>query len=232
VTQKKTLSEKINNLIFGEPLQPVNERAIHHKLDAILAGLNGQPTARTTSVDEAEAPNGDLAEQVRKLAKTQFKTNTLQEKQLAQHEATLTSLQTTLDRLQKQHTDQQQQAIESAQLELLKSLLPALDSLDAAFENGRRQILKQPLPPDSRRAVVAWLDGVRLARLRLLDVLQAHQISRIPTVGQPFDPHQHVAVATDTSGKMTNGLIVSEDRPGYASPTKVLRFAEVVVSKT
>ncbi|MCB0155813.1 MAG: nucleotide exchange factor GrpE [Anaerolineae bacterium] len=231
MTQKKSLSEKINSLIFGEPPRPVNERAIHQKLDAILAGLNGPPTATTTSIDGPEAVNGDLAEQVRKLAKTQFKTNTLQEKQLGQVETALESLQTSLSQLRQQQTEQQQQAIEAAQLEMLKSLLPVLDSLDAAFENGRRQILKQPLPPDTRRAVVAWLDGVRLARLRLLDVLQAHQIRRIPTVGQPFDPHQHVAVATDSSGKVSDDIIVSEDRPGYASPTKVLRFAEVVVSK-
>ena len=119
MTQKKSLSEKINTLLFG---QPVNERAIHHKLDAILAGLNGQLPAKAAPADASETPNGDLAEQVRKLAKTQFKTNTLQEKQLTQHETTLESLQTSLDQLRKQQTEQQQQAIETAQLELLKSL--------------------------------------------------------------------------------------------------------------
>jgi molecular chaperone GrpE len=65
----------------------------------------------------------------------------------------------------------------------------------------------------------------------MLDVLKSHNISPIATVGQPFDPNRHVAVATDTTGRLPDGLIVSEDRRGYATPAKVLRFAEVVVAK-
>lgn len=229
MSHKKTLSEKISTLLYGNPVPTVNEPALHKKLDAILAALNNQPGS---ALSAPPAPDSDdLAEQLRKLAKTQFKTNTLQEKQTAQVEIALDNLQTALDQLQTRQTTQVQQATESARLELLKSLLPSLDSLDAAYENGRRQVLKQPLPAEARRAVIAWLDGVRLARLRLLDVLQAHQISRIPTVGHPFDPHLHVAVATDSSGQTPDGIIIKEDRPGYAAPGKVLRFAEVVVSR-
>jgi molecular chaperone GrpE (heat shock protein) len=51
-------------------------------------------------------------------------------------------------------------------------------------------------------------------------------------VGQAFDPHRHVAVAVDTSGKAPDGTILAEDRRGYATPDKVLRFAEVVVARS
>jgi molecular chaperone GrpE len=228
MSQKKSLTDRISTFFYGTSSPPINELALHKKLDTILAGLNHRETSAVTGTPPA---TDDLAEQVRKLAKTQFKTNTMQEKQLTQQEAALENLQAALERLQTQHAEQVQQAVETARLELLKSLLPSLDSLDAAFETGRRQVLKQHLPPQSRRAMVAWLDGVRLARLRLLDVLAAHQITRILTVGQPFDPHLHVAVATDSSGKAPDGLIVGEDRAGYTAPHKVLRFAEVVVSR-
>jgi len=227
VSRKSTLSEKISELLYGKPIPVVNERALHKKLDAILAGLDHQSSPAVP----VAASNDDLAEQVRKLAKTQFKTNTVQEKQLSQQETTLANLQTALEELQSRQTETVEHAVESARLELLKSLLPTIDSLDAAFETGRRQVLKQPLPPESRRAVIAWLDGVRLARLRMLDVLAAHHVARIPTVGQPFDPHRHVAVATDSTGQAADGMIVDEDRAGYATPTTVLRFAEVVVSR-
>ncbi len=229
MSQKKTLSEKISTFLYGSPIPTVNEPALHKKLDAILAALNSQPGPALPAPPPPD--NDDLAEQVRKLAKTQFKTNTLQEKQVAQQEAALENLQAALVRLQAQQAQEQQQAIETARLELLKSLLPSLDSLDAAFESGRRQVLKQPLPAEARRAMIAWLDGVRLARLRLLDVLAAHQITRIPTVGCPFDPHLHVAVATDSSSQAPDGIIIKEDRPGYTAPGQVLRFAEVVVSR-
>ena len=213
MSHKRSLSDKISAFFYGKPTPPFNELA------------SGQPTA------DVDGGSNDLAEQVRKLAKTQFKANAVQEKQLAQHETTLQHLQAALERLQTQQAEQVQQAVENARQELLKSLLPTLDSLDAAFETGRRQVLKQKLSPESRRAIVAWLDGVRLARLRLLDVLEAHQIARIPTKGHPFDPHLHLAVATDSSGKVPDGIIVAEDRAGYTAPTTVLRFAEVVVSR-
>jgi molecular chaperone GrpE len=93
-------------------------------------------------------------------------------------------------------------------------------------------VLRLPLDGEVRQAVIAWLDGIRLARMRLLDLLAAHEVRPIPTVGQPFDPHYHIAVAIDTTGRSPDGIIISEDRPGYASPTKVLREAEVVVARS
>jgi molecular chaperone GrpE len=191
-------------------------REMEARLETILAAVDGLQ------------PDAELAEQLRKLAKTQFKANTLQEEQLARQQETLEALQNAVDR----QTKQRQEAVEAAQLELLKTLLPVMDGLDAAFESGRRQLLRYPLPVEPRRAIIAWLDGVRLARLRLLDVLAEHNVKPIPTVDEPFDPHYHVVSATDESGQAPDGIIVGEDRPGYATPDKVLRFAEVVVSRS
>lgn len=248
MSKKKNFIEKFYDFILGEPIPVLSAndlntvRHLNGKLDELLIALKtgptepGSPKFSPTPLFQSleQNPDGDLAEQIRKLAKTQFKANTLQEKQLAQQEETLAGLQKTIERQEKQLVElaqQRQQAIDAAHEELLKSLLPVLDSLDAAFESGRNQVLKQPMSADTRRAVIAWLDGVRLARMRLLDVLKAYHISPIPTVGQPFDPHRHVAVATDTSGQAPDGVILGEDRRGYATPDKVLRFAEVVVAR-
>jgi molecular chaperone GrpE len=171
----------------------------------------------------AETP-ADLSAQIKKLAKTQFKANTLQEKQLAQQQQTLQSLQQSLQA-------QQQQVAQNAQTDLLKALLPTLDGLDAAFESGKKQVLRLHLNPQHKKAFIAWLDGVRLARIRLLDTLAAHNVTPIPTVGQPFDPHRHVVVATKAHPSLPEGTIIAEDRRGYMLNDKVLRFAEVVVVK-
>jgi molecular chaperone GrpE len=253
VSKKKSFTEKLNNFIWGEPIPVLRANdlnAIRHldgKLNELLALLKTPPpepgpvnfTPSLPSQTAAQSPDqnldGDLAEQVRKLAKTQFKANTLQEKQLAQQGETLAGLQKALERQEKQLAElaqQRLQAVDAAREELIKNLLPVLDSLDAAFESGRRQVLKQPMPADTRRAIIAWLDGVRLARRRLLDVLKTYDVTPIPTFGQAFDPHRHVAVATDTSDRAPDGTILSEDRRGYATPDKVLRFAEVVVARS
>jgi molecular chaperone GrpE len=245
VSNKKTFSDRLTTLLFGPPIPVLSERdldALHQldgKLDDLLALLNSRPQAAAPMA--APPPTGgqagepppvmELSEQVRKLAKTQFKANALQETHMAQQQETIAALQKSLEQQEKQQAERQQQAIEQAQLEMLTSLLPVIDSLDAAFETGRRMALKLPMPAETRRAVVAWLDGIRLARLRLLDLLKNYNVTPIPTVGHPFDPNRHVAVATDTTGRAADGLIVSEDRRGYAAANKVLRYAEVVVSR-
>ena len=251
---QKSFADKLTTFFLGEPVPVLSEHDLEtiHKLDGKLdelltvikarpapsaqLDLEQQPPLETGAPAAAEdqPADGDLTEQLRKLAKTQFKANTLQEKQLAQQEETLARLQKAIDRQEDQLTklmQQRQQAVEAALDELIKKLLPVLDGLDAAFDSGRGQVLNQAMPAETRRAVIAWLDGVRLARMRLLDLLKAYNVTPIPTLGQAFDPHRHVAVATKTTDQAPDGTIIGEDRRGYATPGKVLRFAEVVVAR-
>jgi molecular chaperone GrpE len=249
VSKSKTFGEKLNAFFLGERIPVLSENDLDNlehldnKLDELLALLQttlARPEPSPLPADQREASQpqpavDDLSEQIRKLAKTQFKANALQETQLAQQQETIAGLQKSIEQQEQRLAElnkQQQQALKAAQLDVIQSLLPALDSLDAAFENGRRQVLKHPMPAESRQSVIAWLDGIRLARMRLLDVLKSYDVTPIPTLGQPFDPHRHVAVATDSSGRAPDGIIISEDQRGYATLDKVLRFAEVVVAQS
>ena len=83
--------------------------------------------------------------------------------------------------------------------------------------------------PADRAMLAGWLDGLRLVRERMLAILEAGEVTPIPTVGQPFDPYLHVAVGTTTEGDGPVGTIVAEERRGYRSPSGVLRYAEVIV---
>ncbi len=80
-----------------------------------------------------------------------------------------------------------------------------------------------------RAKLASWLDGLRMVRARLLALLEAHNVSPIPTVGHMFDPYQHVVVATSPEGAERPGMIVAEEQRGYRSKTGVLRYADVVV---
>ncbi|MDM8518534.1 nucleotide exchange factor GrpE [Anaerolineales bacterium HSG6] len=189
-------------------------------------------TEEKSDDEEVKSSLDDLTTQVRKLAKTQFKANTLQESQQTQQQDTFKQLQDTISEREQQLMAQNEQLIVDARLELLKNLLPVMDSLDAAFDIGKRQVLNLPMTLKVKKPIIAWLDGVRLARIRLLDVLETNGITPIPTVGESFNPHQHIAVATDASGRKPDNVIVSEDRRGYATETKIIREAEVVVAKS
>lgn len=237
MSENKSFVHKLTSLLDPMPvLGKADLQTLHNlesKLDNLSQLLEKQP-ASTNGVSPVDFQTkiDELTEQVRKLAKTQFKTNTLQEKQLAQQQEALAALQTSSDGTETLVNQHQSAAVEVAKLELLKTLLPVMDSLDASFDIGRRQVLTLPLTPQVKKPIIAWLDGLRLARMRLSDVFTAHDVARIKAVGKPFDPHRHVAVATDSSTRVAEGTVLKVDREGYETSTKVLRESEVVVARS
>ncbi len=97
--------------------------------------------------------------------------------------------------------------------------LPVLDNLDRA------------LAVESAADGKSILQGVTMVRRQFLSVLESMGVERIPTVGTPFSPELHEAVAaeeTDDPGK--NGIITGEIQPGYRSGERVLRPAKVKVA--
>ncbi len=81
-------------------------------------------------------------------------------------------------------------------------------------------------------AQIAWLRGLELVRERLLETLAMEGVEPIETLGQPFDPHRHLALDTaPASPEIAPGTIVAELRRGYVAGSRVLRYAEVVVAR-
>lgn len=197
-------------------------------------------------------PSPDLTpitEELRKLGKTQFKTNTLTENQL-------TAVQTALTQLENSQTEQaalldmvRQAQTAQANQRLLLAVLPALDGLEQAIASGKHYLQQrdkaarlphltpqqaQLVSPADRAMLAGWLDGLRLVQERLVAVLEAGGVRRIEAVKRPFDPFLHKAVGVVTTvddDTILPNTIVSEAWPGYQTETGVLRFAEVIVYK-
>jgi molecular chaperone GrpE len=204
-----------------------HKRLVWQEISELAARLTRQGSLDGTGLSE-------LGQQLSKLGKVQFKANTLLEAQVEQQKETLSTLQKTIarqDELLAALAGRQQEAIEAARRDLVLAMLPVLDGLEAALENGQRQIPRLQAA-DAQATLAAWLDGLRLARDRMLEVLAQAEIEPIPAVGHSFDPHLHVAAGVDTSGRAPAGMIVAEDRRGYRSPSGVLRYAEVIVSRS
>jgi molecular chaperone GrpE (heat shock protein) len=177
---------------------------------------------------------GELVEHMGRLARVQFKANTLQEATLEQQRATLATLQATSARqegmiaaLHQNH----RKDIELARHDLLLAMLPVVDGLEAAVASGRRQVARMASGGDAHIALSAWVEGLRLVHQRMLDVLAQADVEPILAVGQPFDPRVHIATGVDTSGRASVGVVVEEERRGYRTRDGVLRYAEVVVAR-
>lgn len=104
---------------------------------------------------------------------------------------------------------------------MVRELLPIIDSLDQALVAVDRQS-----DPE------AITKGVHLIYRQLLGLLEKEGVKRIPTVGEPFDPHKHEAVAqVETSDGTADETVVEEVQVGYTMHGKVIRPAMVKVAK-
>ena len=89
--------------------------------------------------------------------------------------------------------------------------------------------VKVPMPNDEPLA--AWLDGLELVRERFLSLLLHEEIEAIPALNQPFDPRLHIAIEAVERDNVPPGTVVKVVRKGYRQNKRILRYAEVVVSK-
>jgi molecular chaperone GrpE len=74
------------------------------------------------------------------------------------------------------------------------------------------------------------LEGVKMVSTLLQSVLGQHQCVRIETVGQPFDPNVHQAIAQEPSDEHPAGTVSREAQSGYKLFDRVIRPAQVFVS--
>jgi molecular chaperone GrpE len=74
------------------------------------------------------------------------------------------------------------------------------------------------------------LEGVKMVSAQLQNVLNQHQCVRIDTVGQPFDPNVHQAIAQEPSSEHPAGTVTREAQSGYKLFDRVIRPAQVFVS--
>ncbi len=102
---------------------------------------------------------------------------------------------------------------------LLSALLPALDNLHRAVAH---------LPEEQLDGMA---EGLRLTVRQLEETLASQGVHRIPTLGEPFNPRLHEAVATVEGGDVDPDTVVDELRSGYMLYDRVIRPAQVSVAR-
>jgi len=76
----------------------------------------------------------------------------------------------------------------------------------------------------------AFATGIQAIFRQLRRLLLAHGVEPFVSVGKPFDPERHEAVALVPSDDVPEDTVVGEGRPGYTWNGKLLRPARVFVS--
>ena len=102
---------------------------------------------------------------------------------------------------------------------LLRELLPVLDNFSRALQAAR-----------SEPGAAAVTAGVELIQRELLRVLEKFGVTPFDSVGQPFDPERHEAIARVPAMGQPEGTVVNETARGYMLNGRVLRPAMVTVA--
>jgi molecular chaperone GrpE len=111
--------------------------------------------------------------------------------------------------LERRTTEEKQQIRQYASEAVLQRLLPVVDTF--------------------KRAGVHIKDaGFDLALKELDAVLDERGVTRIETLGKPFNPHEMECVEV---AEGDDGIVIEETLPGYRLKDRVLRVAQVKVGK-
>ena len=102
---------------------------------------------------------------------------------------------------------------------LLLKTLAVVDDLDRALASLPEGLKSEP-----------WVEGIAAIHRKLLAVMESEAARPYESVGQPFDPREHEAVAQVPSSGKPPGEVLQEHRKGWKIRDRILRPAVVSVA--
>lgn len=110
-----------------------------------------------------------------------------------------------------------QEAYLEGRADIVKKLFPIGDNLDRAVKSCQDETTKK---------------GIEMVLSAFDKLLESENITVIDPVGKPFDPNECEAImATDPVEGQESGIVTEVYVKGYAQNGKVLRYAQVIVTK-
>ena len=106
-----------------------------------------------------------------------------------------------------------------AKADLIARLLDVLDGYDRALATVPDEVKGQP-----------WVEGMWLVERKLRSILDAEGLEPIDSLGKPFDPYMHEAVAYIESDE-PEGTVIEEHQKAYRLHDRVIRPALVTVAR-
>jgi molecular chaperone GrpE len=123
-----------------------------------------------------------------------------------------------LDNYRKRSVREADRRVQESREAMLRRWLEAVDSVERA--------LQYDVPPVNPVA-----EGLRAVLEQMEAILDREGVTREGAVGQEFDPERHEAVAVRETDEVPDRTILEVARSGYMLDDRVLRPAQVVVSR-
>lgn len=117
--------------------------------------------------------------------------------------------------------DEKNEAVKNTTIELLMKILSVVDDLERAIN----------LIPDEA-VPQGWIEGLELVQRNLSSILNSEGVKRLDSLNNIFDPRQHEALSYQESEEFDEDIVVEVFREGYELNGKIIRAAQVIVSKS
>ncbi len=203
----------------------------HTVTDAALESVTAEVPLKTQarSASEGRSQTRSVSEgHDKKMADLEQQVREANDRALRSH----AELENYRKRAQRELADERKYAV----VPFARDLLPVVDNLERAIEAAQAQADTLARSASEGKAastssdITHLLDGVKMVATQLESVLKAHQAVRIDTVGTPFDPNFHQALAQEPSDEHPAGTITRSAQSGYKLHDRVIRPAQVFVS--
>jgi len=125
-----------------------------------------------------------------------------------------------LDNYRKRMAREKDDAIRYANANFLERLIPILDNFDLGLQAAK-----------AGGGQSAILDGMTMVLKQLQDFLASCGVETIEATGEHFDPNVHEAIAQEENAEVEEGVVIRQLRKGYRLKDRLIRPANVVVSK-
>ena len=130
-----------------------------------------------------------------------------------------------MESLRRRLMKEKEEAVKYAAADFARDMLNVCDNLTRAIESvpaeqkGQHELLDR------------LLEGVEMTLKDMLATFERHNIRRIPSHGEKFDPNVHEAMFEVEAGPEDAGKVVQVIQEGYTHHDRVLRPARVGVAK-
>ncbi|HUC86867.1 MAG TPA: nucleotide exchange factor GrpE [Candidatus Saccharimonadales bacterium] len=131
----------------------------------------------------------------------------------------LQRLQAEFANYKRRESEAKAELLDMAKREVVLLLLPILDNIDRALTHR----------PDELKDNT-WAIGVEQVGKQATEALTKLGVTKIESVGQPFDHNLHEAIAYE-EGEGSSEVVVEELQPGYRMGDTVIRHAMVKVGR-
>lgn len=125
-----------------------------------------------------------------------------------------------MENLRKRLDRERKEYIDYANQELMGEIIPVLDNFYRAL---------QSIPPSEENAPLR--EGVKMIFRQLEEVLRKQGLEEIEAEGLTFNPHLHEAVQVEATDRCPEDTVLEVIRKGYLFRGRLLRPAEVRVSR-